>query len=184
MRAVQPMGPRSERTPFGVFALSRAPVSQEDEAAQGVAFSFRLQPSIPAESCWPLPWATLCSPLPIGRAQRGAQTARATGPGGCCAMLPTPCRNPILFLPHHQLMAAAETPHVAALPQPAELRAGGSDGPTAPSPRRGVGSEGLQQSSQDGNSAKNQQVISSPRLRAHPCNFITQTVCLITGQSK
>lgn len=41
-----------------------------------------------------------------------------------------------------------------------------------------------QQGVPQGSSAQSRQLISSPSLCAHPYNFITQTVCLITGQGK
>lgn len=97
----------------------------------------------------------------------GAMTAQAIGRGGRCAMLPMPCRNPILFLPHHQLMAAAETPHVAAFSQPAQLRAGTSDGPTSPSP---FGASGLRGSCS--------RVPFPAWLCTEPTsNFFSKTVC-------
>lgn len=63
------------------------------------------------------PHSASAAPSPsASRAWRGALLQRQPQPishGDCCAMPPTQCRNPVLFLPHDQLMAAAEIPHVA-----------------------------------------------------------------------
>lgn len=52
VRTVQSTGPRLEQMPFRMFALSHAPVSQEDEAARGAAFSFGLA-SHRCRELWP-----------------------------------------------------------------------------------------------------------------------------------
>lgn len=85
-------------------------------------------------------------------------------------MPPTQRRNPVLFLPHDQLMAAAEIPHVAADLRPQSCKRVAR---ALPSARVGSGHPAAEFPRVALRKAENQFLF---RVCAHPCNFITQTV--------